>query len=58
MNHSAPDNQDRDLMRKAIEASMAGQRAAAGAIAPGVREGAVDGVVYAAFRGQGSFRGD
>ena len=43
-----------DLMRKAIEASMAGQRAAAGAIAPGVSECAVDGAVYAAFRGQGA----
>ena len=43
-----------DLMRKAIEATMAGQRAAAGAIAPGVSEGAVDGAVYAAFRGHGA----
>ena len=43
-----------DLMRKAIEASMDGQRAAAGVITPGVSEGAVDGAVYAAFRGQGA----
>jgi Xaa-Pro aminopeptidase len=42
------------LMRKAIEASMAGQRAAAAAIAPGVGEGAVDGAVYAAFRSHGA----
>jgi len=42
------------LMRKAVEASMAGQRAAAGAIAPGVGEAAVDGAVYAAFRGHGA----
>jgi len=42
------------LMRKAIEASMAGQRAASGAIAPGVGEAVVDGVVYAAFRGHGA----
>jgi Xaa-Pro aminopeptidase len=42
------------LLRKAIAASVAGQRAAARAIAPGVGEGAVDGVVYAAFRGAGA----
>ena len=42
------------LMRKAIEASMDGQRAAAGVIVPGVGEAAVDGAVYAAFRGHGA----
>jgi Xaa-Pro aminopeptidase len=42
------------LMRKAIAASVAGQRTAARAIAPGVREGAVDGAVYAAFRAHGA----
>jgi Xaa-Pro aminopeptidase len=42
------------LMRKAIEATMAGQRAAGGAIAPGIGEAAVDGAVYAAFRGHGA----
>ncbi|MCU0304330.1 MAG: Xaa-Pro peptidase family protein [Thermoanaerobaculales bacterium] len=42
------------LMRKAVAASVAGQRAAARAIAPGVGEGAVDGVVYSAFRGAGA----
>jgi len=48
------DDGEIDLMRKAIAASMAGQRAAARAIAPGVGEGAVDGAVYAAFRGHGA----
>ncbi len=43
-----------EFMRKAIDASMAGQRAAARAIAPGVAEGAVDGAVYSAFRGCGA----
>lgn len=38
------------LMRKAIAASMDGQRAAASAIAPGVGEATVDGAVYATFR--------
>jgi Xaa-Pro aminopeptidase len=42
------------LLRKAIEASMAGQRAAARTIAPGVGEAAVDGAVYAAFRSHGA----
>jgi Xaa-Pro aminopeptidase len=42
------------LMRKAISASMSGQRAAAGAIAPGVGEYEVDGAVYAAFRRHGA----
>jgi len=48
------DDGEIDLMRKAVAASMAGQRAAARAIAPGVGEGAVDGVVYAAFRSHGA----
>ena len=43
-----------DLMRKAVEATVAGQRAAARAIAPNVAEGAVDGAVYAAFRRHGA----
>ena len=42
------------LLRKAMDATMAGQRAAACAIAPGVGEGAVDGAVYAAFRAHGA----
>jgi Xaa-Pro aminopeptidase len=42
------------LMRKAIDASMAGQRAAAAAIAPGVGEGSVDGAVFAEFRRHGA----
>ncbi len=42
------------LLRKAVEGSMAGQRAAAGVIAPGILEGAVDGAVYAAFRAHGA----
>jgi Xaa-Pro aminopeptidase len=48
------DDGEIDLMRKAVAASMAGQRAAARAIAPSVGEGAVDGVVYAAFRSHGA----
>ncbi len=43
-----------ELMRKAIGATMAAQRRAARAIRPGVSEGAVDGVVYAAFREHGA----
>jgi Xaa-Pro aminopeptidase len=42
------------LMRKAIAASMSGQRAAAGAIAPEIGESEVDGAVYAAFRRHGA----
>jgi Xaa-Pro aminopeptidase len=42
------------LLRKAIDASMAGQRAAARTIAPEVGEAAVDGAVYAAFRSHGA----
>lgn len=43
-----------ELMRKAIKASMAGHRAAAQTIKPGVGEGTVDGAVYAAFRSSGA----
>jgi Xaa-Pro aminopeptidase len=42
------------LMRKAAGATIAGQRAAARTIGPGVGEGAVDGAVYAAFRAHGA----
>jgi Xaa-Pro aminopeptidase len=42
------------LMRKAVAATIAGHRAAASAIAPGVGEGVIDGVVYAAFRANGA----
>ena len=42
------------LMRRAIEATIEGQKAAAAALRPGVAEGAVDGVVYAAFRSAGA----
>ncbi len=42
------------LMRKAVAATVAGQRAAARTIRAGVAEGAVDGAVYAAFRAAGA----
>jgi Xaa-Pro aminopeptidase len=42
------------LMRKAIEATVAGQRAAARTIAPGIGEYVVDGAVYAEFRRHGA----
>lgn len=42
------------LMRRAIDITVAGHRAAAGAIRPGVGEGAVDGAVYRAFREGGA----
>ncbi len=42
------------LMRKAVAATIDGQRAAARAIAPGVSEGVVDGAAYAAFRRAGA----
>jgi Xaa-Pro aminopeptidase len=42
------------LMRSAIDATMAGQRAAAATIAPEVGEAAVDGAVYAEFRRHGA----
>jgi len=43
-----------ELMRKAVAASIAGQRTAARTIRPGVTEGAVEGAVYAAFRDAGA----
>ena len=43
-----------ELMRSAAEATIAGHRAAARTLRPGVREGAVDGAVYAAFRRAGA----
>jgi Xaa-Pro aminopeptidase len=43
-----------ELMRKAIAITVEGQRRAAQAIAPGVGENVVDGVVYAAFRALGA----
>ncbi len=42
------------LMRKAIAATIDGQRQAAMTIAPGLGEGVVDGAVYAAFRAAGA----
>jgi len=42
------------LMRKAIGATIVGQRQAAQAIRPDVDEGVVDGAVFAAFRGAGA----
>jgi Xaa-Pro aminopeptidase len=42
------------LMQRAIDATIEGQRRAASAIAPGVSEGTVDGVAYAAFRAAGA----
>ena len=42
------------LMREAIAATIQGHRRAAAAIRPGVPEGTVDGVVYAAFREAGA----
>ncbi len=48
------DDGEIELMRTAAAATVAGQRAAARAIDPGVREGQVEGVVYAAFRHEGA----
>jgi len=42
------------LMRTAVAATVAGHRAAAVTIRPGIGEGAVDGAVYAAFRAAGA----
>ncbi len=42
------------LMRKAVAATISGQRRAASMIEPGVSEGAIDGAVYAAFREAGA----
>ncbi len=43
-----------DLMRRAVAASIEGQRRAARAIRPGVGESVIDGVVYSAFREAGA----
>ncbi len=48
------DNGEVGLLRKAADITMAGQRAAAKAIRPGVGEGVIDGAVYAAFREGGA----
>ena len=48
------DEGEMDLMRKAVAASVSGQRAAARTISPGVGECEVDGAVYAAFRRHGA----
>jgi Xaa-Pro aminopeptidase len=48
------DNGEIALMRTAVAATIGGHRRAASAIRPGVGEGAVDGVVYAAFREAGA----
>ncbi|HVN75092.1 MAG TPA: Xaa-Pro peptidase family protein [Thermoanaerobaculaceae bacterium] len=42
------------MMRKAIAASVAAMKAAAGAVRPGAREGELDGVAYAALRREGA----
>lgn len=51
---SIKDGGEIELMRKAIEITIEGQRRAARAIKPGVGEGVIDGVVYAAFREGGA----
>jgi Xaa-Pro aminopeptidase len=48
------DSGEIELMREAVAATVAGHQHAARAIRPGVAEGAVDGAVYAAFRGAGA----
>ncbi len=48
------DDGEIELMRKAIAATIEGQRRAAATIRPGVSEGTVDGAVYAAFRAAGA----
>ncbi|MCD4748138.1 MAG: Xaa-Pro peptidase family protein [Thermoanaerobaculales bacterium] len=48
------DNGEVGLMRRAIEATVVGHRAAAKAIRPGIGEGVVDGVIYSAFRASGA----
>ena len=42
------------ILRKAVQATILGQEAAARVIKPGIAEGRVDGVVYAAFRAAGA----
>ncbi len=48
------DDGEIDLMRRAIAATVAAQRQAAAAIRPGIGEGEIDGIVYAAFRSHGA----
>jgi len=48
------DEGERSLMRRAAEITTLGHRAAARAIKPGIGEGAIDGVVYRAFREGGA----
>jgi len=48
------DNGEIAIMRKAIAATMDGQRAAARRIAPGVTERAIEGTVFQAFTGAGA----
>jgi Xaa-Pro aminopeptidase len=43
-----------ELMRRAIDITVEGQRRAARTIAPGIGEGMIDGVIYAAFREGGA----
>jgi Xaa-Pro aminopeptidase len=43
-----------ELMRKAVAITIEGQRQAARTLEPGIGEGAIDGVVYAAFREGGA----
>jgi Xaa-Pro aminopeptidase len=51
---SVKDEGEIELMRKAIAITIEGQRRAARALEPGVGEGVIDGVVYAAFREGGA----
>lgn len=51
---SIKDSGEVELMRKAIAITIEGQRRAARAITPGIGEGVIDGVVYAAFREGGA----
>jgi Xaa-Pro aminopeptidase len=48
------DDGELTLMRRAIDATIAGQRAIAGVVRPGVTEGELDGVVGRAFRAHGA----
>jgi Xaa-Pro aminopeptidase len=51
---SIKDDGEIELMRKAVAITIEGQRRAARAIEPGISEGVIDGVVYAAFREAGA----
>ena len=51
---SIKDTGEIELMRKAIAITIEGQRRAARTMSPGIGEGVVDGVVYAAFREAGA----